>query len=91
MNRLSAAMAVVASVVALVSGCSGGASNSGGDTICKDFLVMRDDDKDATTAKMLKERDGRNASTGDVKAERAILVGFCQRPEKQNAKISDVA
>jgi len=91
MSRVSAAMAAAASVVALVSGCSGGANNDGGDTICKDFLVMSDNDKDATTAKMLKERDGRNASTGDVKAERVILIGFCQRPEKQNAKISDVA
>jgi acid stress chaperone HdeA len=84
-------MAVAASVVALVSGCSGGVNNNGGDTICKDFLVMSDDDKNATAAKMLKERDGRNASTGDVMAERVILVGFCQRPDKQNAKISDVA
>ena len=43
--------------------------------MCKDFLAMSDDNKDAAVAEMLKERDKRNASTGDVEATRMILVG----------------
>jgi len=74
----------------LITGCSG-ASNNGGDTICKDFLAMRDSDKDAAVARMLKEREGRNASTGDIKDKRMILVGLCQPTDKQGSKISQLA
>jgi acid stress chaperone HdeA len=88
----SSVLAVVAAVglIGIVGGCSGGVGNSGGDTSCKDFLAMSNDDMEATTAKMLKERDGRNASTGDVRNERAIVYNFCSRPDKAGAKLSDV-
>jgi acid stress chaperone HdeA len=92
--KRSSVLAVVVAAVGLsglVGGCSGGVGNAGGATSCKDFLAMSNDDMEATTAKMLKERDGRNASTGDVKAERAIIFNFCSRPEKSGAKVSDVA
>lgn len=88
MKRLSVAAA--ASALILISGCSG-ASNSGGDTTCKDFLAMRDNDKDAAVARMLKEREGRNASTGDIEAKRTILIGLCQPTDKQGSKISELA
>ncbi len=88
MKRLSVAAA--ASALILISGCSG-ASNSGGDTTCKDFLAMRDNDKDAAVARMLKEREGRNASTGDIEAKRTILIGLCQPADKQGSKISELA
>jgi acid stress chaperone HdeA len=88
MKRLSVALA--ASAMVLISGCAG-ASNNGGDTTCKDFLAMRDSDKDATVAKMLKEREGRNASTGDIENKRMILIGFCQPADKQGTKISELA
>ena len=78
------------SVLVLVAGC-GGASNSGADTTCKDFLAMRDDDKDATVARMLKERNGSNSSTGDVVVKRLAIVGFCQPADKQGSKIGDLA
>jgi acid stress chaperone HdeA len=90
MTRLSVAVAVTASAVVLISGCSG-ASNDGGDTTCKDFLAMRVNDKDAAVAKMLKEREARNASTGDVDDKRTILMGLCQSADKQGSKISDLA
>ena len=88
MKRLS--VAVAASAMVVISGCSG-ASNNGGDTTCKDFLAMRVNDKDAAVAKMLKEREARNASTGDVEAKRTILVGLCQPADKQGTRISDLA
>jgi acid stress chaperone HdeA len=90
MRRAVTAAAAVLCAVAIISGC-GGAGNSGGDTTCKDFLAMSDNDKDATAAKMLKERNGRNASTSDVKGERVILVGLCKPTDKQGTKISDLA
>jgi acid stress chaperone HdeA len=89
MNRTAVFAAAV--VGALLLGGCGGASNSGGDTTCKDFLAMSDNDKDATAARMLKERNGRNASTQDVELKRFALIGLCQPGAKQDAKIGDLA
>jgi acid stress chaperone HdeA len=76
-------------VLTIVSGCAG-ASNSGGDTTCKDFLAASNADQGATVAKMLKERNGRNGSTTDVEFKRAALVLICQPSDKQDAKIGDL-
>jgi acid stress chaperone HdeA len=90
MNRVSVAVIAAASVMALISGCSG-AGNDGGDTSCQEFLAKSTDDKDATVAMMLKKRNGRNASTSDVESTRTALIGFCKPADKQGAKISDLA
>lgn len=87
MNRFAVAAAVC--VTAVVTACSG-ASNSGGDTTCADFLAMGNDDKDATVARMLKERNGSNSSAGDVVAKRIALEGFCLPGDKQGSKIGDL-
>jgi acid stress chaperone HdeA len=89
MNRTAVVAAAV--IGGLVLGGCGGASNSGGDTTCKDFLAMSNNDKDATAARMLKERNGRNASTQDVENKRITLIGLCQPADKQAAKIGQVA
>ena len=89
MKGIAVAAAVVMGVLVLV-GC-GGASNSGGDTTCRDFIAMSHNDEDATVAKILKERNGRNASTGDVQRMRTTLVELCQPADKQGAKISELA
>lgn len=73
----------------LVAGCSG-ASNSGGDTSCADFLAMRTDNQDATVAKLLKERNGRNSSTGDVVDKRVSLVASCGSGDNGNTDIGDL-
>lgn len=83
MKRTAAAAACL---VALVAGCSG-ASNSGGDTSCADFLAMRTENQDATVAKLLKERNGRNSSTGDVVDKRASLVASCSADDRADAAI----
>jgi acid stress chaperone HdeA len=90
MKRLSVAVAAAVCAMVLMSGCSG-ASNNGGDTTCKDFLAMRVNDRDAAVAKMLKQREARNASTGDIDDKRTMLMGLCQPADKQGSKISDLA
>ena len=87
-KRLAAVLGACACALALVSGCTNYGS---GDSSCKDFLGMTDEGKDAAVARMLKDRNGRNASTGDVEAERVALVGLCQEPGKQGAKLGDLA
>jgi acid stress chaperone HdeA len=82
-------LAVAVTVIALLAGCSG-ASNAGGDTTCRDFLTMRQDDMDATVAKLLKARNGRNSSTTDVINTRIGIVAACQRADKGDVKIGDV-
>lgn len=83
-------MAVIASVIALLTGCSG-ASNSGGDTTCRDFLAMRTENMDATVARMLKERNGRNSSTTDVINTRMKTLAACASPDRGDVRIGDVA
>jgi acid stress chaperone HdeA len=90
MTRIVSAAAAVLCAAAIVSGC-GGASNDGGDTTCKDFLALGDKGKDAVVARMLKERNGSNSSTGDVVVKRLAIVGFCQPADKQGSKIGDLA
>jgi acid stress chaperone HdeA len=83
------AAAALLCVLAIVSGCAG-ASNSGGDTTCKDFLAARAADQGATVAKMLKVQNGRNGSTSDVESKREALVVACQPSGKQDVTIGDV-
>jgi acid stress chaperone HdeA len=78
-----------ASVTAVLSGC-GGATNEGGDTTCKDFMAMRTDDKDATAANMLKQRNGRNSSATDVINTRINLIDVCRAADESDAKIGDL-
>jgi acid stress chaperone HdeA len=88
-KRTSLIAAVATATMLLLGGC-GGAGNEGGDTTCRAFLATTDSNKDATVAKMLKQRNGRNASTGDVIYERKTLDGLCQPADKQDAKIADL-
>lgn len=86
MKRTAAAAACL---VALVAGCSG-ASNSGGDTSCADFLAMRTENQDATVAKLLKERNGRNSATGDIVAKRESIVAACGAGDRADADIGSL-
>jgi hypothetical protein len=73
----------------VVAGCSG-ASNSGGKTTCGDFLAMRTEDQDATVAKLLKERIGRNSATGDIVAKRDSILESCGADDRTDAQIGDL-
>jgi hypothetical protein len=81
--------AAAACLVVLVAGCSG-ASNSGGKTTCEDFLAMRTDDQDATVAKLLKERNGRNSATGEIVDKRESIVESCGSGDNGDADIGDL-
>ena len=88
-DRLVRLAAAVLCAAAVTTGCSG-ASNSGGDTKCSDFLTMRTDDQDATVAKLLKERKGRNSSTSDVVSKRTVLAELCEPENKRDVRIGDL-
>ena len=51
---------------------------------------MHTDDQDATVAKLLKERDGRNSATGDIVDKRQSIVGWCGADDRQEAQIGDL-
>jgi len=70
----------------LVAGCSG-ASNSGGKTTCEEFLAMRTENQDATVAKLLKERNGRNSATGEILAKRESIIESCGADDRADAEI----
>jgi acid stress chaperone HdeA len=89
MTRLARALAAVACVTTLVSGCAG-ASNSGGNTTCADFLAKRTDDLDATVARMLKERNAKNSSTMDVINTRIKIVNACSGADKAGVEIGSL-
>jgi acid stress chaperone HdeA len=89
-KQLAVSLCAALGVVGVLAGCSG-ASNSGGDTTCKDFVAMRSSDQDATVAKLLKERNGRNASTSDVVDTRLKLVDACAPSDKQGVDIGTLA
>ena len=75
--------------VVLTAGCSG-ASNAGGRTTCDDFLAMSNDNKDATVARMLKERNGSNSSTSAVIDERLSVIARCESAGDRGVRIGDL-
>lgn len=82
------ALGAAGALVSLAA-CSG-ASNAGGDTACRDFVAMRSENMDATVARMLKERDGRNSSTTDVVSARTKVLAACQPADKADVKIGEL-
>lgn len=85
-----AVLGAAVGMLVLLTGCAG-ASNTGGATTCGDFLAMRTEDMDATVARMLKERNGRNASSSDVIDTRVKVLAACEPADKADAKIGDLA
>lgn len=51
---------------------------------------MRTEDQDATVARYLKERDGKNSSTGDIVSQRSAFAKLCTPEDKQDTKIGDL-
>jgi len=51
---------------------------------------MRTENQDATIAKLLKERNGRNSSTGDVLTKREAVLELCEPEGKRDARIGDL-
>lgn len=67
-----------AALIALGVAIAGCAGNGGSSTTCKDFNGMTNDARGAAIAKMLKERNGLNSSTGDVEGRVASTLRACE-------------
>lgn len=82
-------LGVAVGVTIALGGCSG-ASNSGGDTTCASFVAVSTSDQDATVAKLLKQRNGRNASTADVVDARLRAVQACSADDRRDTPIGQL-
>ncbi|MDF2824895.1 MAG: hypothetical protein K0R68_2303 [Mycobacterium sp.] len=78
MKRLSMFAVSGLAAVALLSGCSSGVINQGGDTKCKDFLTAEEKDQNESVSKMLKDENGTDPSNLEITATRVAAQGYCQ-------------
>ena len=78
MKRLSMFAVSGLTAVALLSGCSSGVINQGGDTKCKDFLTAEEKDQNESVSKMLKDENGTDPSNLEITATRVAAQGYCQ-------------
>lgn len=77
-------------IVALGFALAGCAGNSGGSTTCRDFNGMTTDAQGAAIAKMLKERNGLNSSTGEVEGTVAATLRACAAADKLDDTVEAV-
>ncbi|AQA02403.1 hypothetical protein BVC93_08080 [Mycobacterium sp. MS1601] len=75
--------------VALLSGCSGGVINQGGDTKCKDFLTAEEKDQNESVSKMLKDENGTDPSNLEITATRVAAQGYCQIVGNEDTMIKE--
>ncbi|MGB3482094.1 MAG: hypothetical protein WBB07_07740 [Mycobacterium sp.] len=75
--------------VALLSGCSGGVINQGGDTKCKDFLTAEEKDQNESVSKMLKDEKGTDPSNLEITATRVAAQGYCQVLGNEDTRIKE--
>jgi acid stress chaperone HdeA len=78
MKRMSMIVMSGLASVALLSGCSSGVINQGGDTKCKDFLTAEEKDQNESVSKMLKDENGTDPSNLEISATRLAAQGYCQ-------------
>lgn len=79
--------AVILALGVAISGCAG---IGDGSTTCKDFNGMTTDARGAAIAKMLKERNGLNSSTGDVEGRVASTLRACSSADNQDKTLETV-
>jgi hypothetical protein len=79
-------VAVLAAIGVAIAGCSG---NGDGTTSCQDFSGMSRDERGATVARMLKERNGLNSSTSDVAAQVTRALEFCAKDANKDKTVGD--
>lgn len=92
MKRVSlAAVAVMASAVFLLSGCSAAAkiTNKGGDTTCKEFSGQDKEKQNSEVSKMLKDKDGKEPASLEVSASRMAVEMYCKTLGSDSSKISE--
>lgn len=79
-------VAVLAALGVAIAGCTGNGDDS---TSCQDFNGMSRDERGATVARMLKERNGRNASTSDVVTRVGTTLEFCAKDANRDKTVGD--
>lgn len=79
-------VAVLAALGVAIAGCT---SNGDGSTSCRDFNGMSRDERGATVARMLKERNGLNSSTSDVATQVARTLEFCAKDSNKDRTVRD--
>jgi acid stress chaperone HdeA len=89
MKRLSMFAATGLAAVALLSGCSSGVINQGGDTKCKDFLTAEEKDQNESVSKMLKDENGTDPSNLEITATRVAAQGYCQILGNEDTQIKE--
>jgi hypothetical protein len=80
-------VAVLAALGVAIAGCT---ANGDGSTSCQDFTGMSRDERGATVARMLKQRNGLNSSTSDVAAQVARTLEFCAKDANHGKTVGDV-
>ncbi|HYO04897.1 MAG TPA: hypothetical protein VET27_24695 [Mycobacterium sp.] len=79
-------VAVLAAIGVALAGCT---ANGDGSTTCRDFTGMSQDERGATVARMLKERNGLNSSTSDVQTKVRSTLAFCGLDGNQDKTVGD--
>jgi hypothetical protein len=79
-------VAVLLAIGVALAGCT---ANGDGSTVCRDFTGMSQDERGATVARMLKERNGLNSSTSDVQAAVQRTLAFCGTDGNSDKAIND--
>ena len=85
------AVAAMAALIGLLSGCSAveKVTNQGGDTKCSDFLTAEQAKQNEAINKMLKD-EGKNEPTNlELTGTRMAIQAYCQTVGKQDTKISE--
>jgi acid stress chaperone HdeA len=89
MKRLSMFAVSGLAAAALLSGCSSGVINQGGDTKCKDFLTAEEKDQNESVSKMLKDENGTDPSNLEITATRVAAQGYCQILGNEDTQIKE--
>ncbi|BDX30721.1 hypothetical protein TUM20985_12680 [Mycobacterium antarcticum] len=79
-------VAALAAIAVALAGCT---ANGDGSSTCRDFVGMSQDERAATVARMLKERNGLNSSTSEVQATAQRTLAFCGKDGNLDKPVGD--
>ncbi|HLR99835.1 hypothetical protein H7J77_05670 [Mycolicibacillus parakoreensis] len=90
MKRLGLTIVTAFTALAfLLSGCSAGVINKGGDTTCKEYNGLEDDKQRDAVEKMIQDRKSEEGSNLEVSAVQVSVGAFCKTVGKDSSTISE--
>ncbi|MGV0633330.1 hypothetical protein ABQE69_00350 [Mycolicibacillus trivialis] len=90
MNRLSAAvLGAFVSAMFVLTGCSAGIVNKGGDTTCKEYQDLDNDKQRSAVEKMVNDRKGEEGANLEVSVVQAAVEAYCKTVGTSSSKISE--